>query len=218
MTERLPHPDRSWVEATVVRTGDVTTIVAGTHLVRVHAHGGPHPMAWDEFRSYGPTTSRFDHQTVPRRDHPTRAIAYLAHGPTRFVCGLGEYFQDASGGVGPIDGAHREPVITQIEVSRDLRLLDLGSGWVTRAGGNQAIISGLRSRSRAWARAIYATHTDIDGLAYDSSVWGPGRCIALWERGRDAFPLAPVTSRLLADPGMSTAVANAALDLGTYVI
>src|SRR5207253_3123453 len=103
-------------------------------------------------------------------------------------------------------------------LARDIQLLDLDAGWVTRAGGNQAITSGRRSRSREWARAIYAELPAVDGLAYISSVWGPGRCIALWDRGSDAFPAAPLNSRRLDDPVLDAAVANAAIALGTYAL
>jgi hypothetical protein len=169
-------------------------------------------------RLFGPTTSRFDHHPPPRRVHPSRSIAYLTFDDTRFAAALAEYFQDANGGVGPIDRVHRQPVITQIELATELHLLDLDSGWVTRAGGNQAIVSGRRSRARDWARAIYAEHQAIAGLAYGSSVWAPGRCVALWERGAVALPPTPMTSRTLDDPAIEPALADAAKKLGSYLI
>lgn len=168
-------------------------------------------------RSFGPTSSRFDHHTTPRRVHPTRSIAYLTYGPTRFVAAISDYFQDANGGVGPIDRSHRRPAITQFELATNLRLLDLDSGWAARAGGNQAIVSGRRSRARDWARAVYAEHPSIQGLAFGSSVWGPGHCIALWDRGSSAIPAAPLTSRTLDDPTLDAALANVAVALGAYL-
>jgi hypothetical protein len=126
-------------------------------------------MPWNETRSFGPTTSR-DHHSPPRRVHPTRCIAYLTYGAQRFVAALAEYFQDANGGVGPIDRSNGLPAITQFELAADIQLLDLDSGWVTRAGGNQAIISGRRSRARDWAQAIYSEHPTIQGVAFGSSV------------------------------------------------
>ncbi len=175
-------------------------------------------MPWNGMRSYGPTTSRFDHHTAPRRAHPSRSIAYLTYGPTRFVAALAEFFQDGNGGVGPIDRSNRQPAMTQFELAADVQLLDLDSGWVTRAGGNQAIISGRRSRAREWARAIYSEHPSMQGVAFGSSVWGPGHCIALWDRGLPAIPGAPLTSRTLDDPVLGVALANAALALGTYLL
>ena len=90
-------------------------------------------------------------------------------------------------------------MITTFDLAADLALLDLESGWVTRAGGNQAFTSGLRSRSSEWARAIYR-HVQVHGLSYGSSVWAPGLCVALWERAAPSFPLSPLASRLLDDP------------------
>lgn len=120
--------------------------------------------------------------------------------------------------MGPVDTYHRRPNVSIIDTVGPLRLLDLDGGWVTRAGGNQAIRTGLRSRAREWSRAIYRHHPDLGGLAYSSSVWGPGRCVALWERAEGSFPPAPATSRTLDDPPLAPAVSSAALKLGTYVL
>ena len=100
----------------------------------------------------------------------------------------------------------------------DVDTLDLDGGWITRAGGNQAISSGRRGRARDWARAIYTGHPEVGGVAFSSSVWGPGRCIALWDRGARAIPAAPLASRTLSDPALSVAVSNAADLLGSYVV
>lgn len=199
---------------TVPTEAEVLVVAAGTEVVRVHTLGPPHPLAWNELRSFGPTKSRFDHQTLPPRQQ-RRAIAYLAHGPEAFTAALAELFQDESGrGVGPIDTRRSTPAVTTFALARDVAVLDLGSGWVTRAGGNQAIVSGTRSTARAWARTIYSHHRRlVEGLAFPSSVWAPGRCLALWEAARDAFPRRPAAGRLLSDPAMQAplAVAQSAL-------
>lgn len=218
MSERLYAPDRARLSATTARRSDITHLSAGTRVARIHVVGSPHPMPWNGMRSYGPTASRFDHHTAPRRPHPTRSIAYLTYGRKRFVAALAEHFQDANGSVGPIDRSHRQPAIAQFELAADVQLLDLDSGWVTRAGGNQAIISGRRSRARQWARAIYSEHPAMQGVAFGSSVWGPGHCLALWDRSALAIPAAPLTSRTLDDPGLGVALANAAVALGTYLL
>jgi hypothetical protein len=215
LSERLPRPDAARVGATVPHPRELYRLPAGTLLVRVHPTSGPWPCAWDEFRFFGPTSSRFDHQTPPRRVHPTRGITYVTHGTSAFTATLAEYFQDGDGRVGPIDRRANRPMITTFELTGDLTLLNLESGWVTRAGGNQAITSGVRSRSREWARTIYR-HFPVDGLSYGSSVWGPGFCCVLWERAAASFPSSPLASRLLDDPYLAPALGQAAIDLGTY--
>jgi hypothetical protein len=216
VTERLPRPDSALIERTVPRRGDILVIAAGDPLVRIHQLGGPHPVAWNEFRAWGPTRSRFDHHTLPRRVQDRR-VAYLTRGRSAFSAALAEYFQDNSGGVLPINVSSDRTAVTVIQPSRSLRLLNLDSGWVTRAGGNQAIRTGSRAMAREWSRAIYRHH-DIDGVAYSSSVWGPGRCVALWERAESAMPSAPTAHRMLDDPAIIDAVAAAAADLGTALL
>jgi hypothetical protein len=218
VSERLPPPDSTRIRDTSPQPDELQVLPAGSLLVRVHPLGGPHPVAWNELRAFGPTSSRFDHQPPPRRNHPSRRIAYVTTGADAFVAALAEWFQDDGGGVAPFDLSRRRPAITVLETATDLVLLDLTSGWVTRAGGNQAIVTGPRRVCRDWSRAIYRHHRDVLGLAFGSSVWGPGRCAALWERAAPAFPTGPVATRLLDDPAMSVPVMDAASRLGTYVV
>lgn len=218
MSERLPRPDAARIRVTIPTEEELTVVAPGTIVVRVHELGGAHPTAWNELRSFGPTTGRFDHQPLPRRHHPTRRIAYLTSGPNAFVAALAEYFQDDGGGVAPFDLAFRQPMITMFETASELTLLDLDTGWVTRAGGNQAIRTGPRGVSRDWSRSIHRHHTNLHGLAFGSSVWGPGRCLALWERAKTAFPATPTATRQLDDPTIALAVMNAAQRLGTFVV
>lgn len=140
---------------------------------------------------------------------------YLAIGNEAFTTAIAEYFQDDRGTVGPVDRRRHGVAVSAFELAAPVQLLDLGSGWVTRAGGNQAICSGARSRSRAWARAIHGAHPTVSGLYHPSSIWGPGRCIALWERAAAAIPAGCTLHRTLADPALDGPVASAALDLGT---
>jgi hypothetical protein len=218
VSEHLPEPDRNRIASTATGSSDIVVLTSGTRLVRVHPQAGTYPMAWDEFRNWGPTQSRFDHHPEPTGAHVPEAIAYVTRGTGAFTAAIAEYFQDERCGVGPIDTELRLPAVTIFDLVADLTLLDLGSGWTTRAGGNQAIRTGRRSTARAWARAIYETHPDLDGLAYGSSVWGPGLCAALWERSASAFPAASVAYRSLNDPALSIAVRAAAFDLGTTLV
>lgn len=218
MAERLGPPDRERIAETLPNADDLLIVRAGTVAVRIHALAGPHPYEWNALRHFGPTRSRFDHHPPPQRVHHQRGVAYVTAGAEAFVAAVGETFQDEGGGVGPIDRSVHARAATVFDTAADLTLLNLDAGWVTRAGGNQAIRSGRRSRSREWARAIYAEFPYIQGLAYSSSVWGPGQCIAVWERGRTSFPPDPAASRLLADPALDDALAAAANDLGTVLI
>lgn len=218
MSEHLPRPDAARIRDTVPTAEEIAVLPPGTTFVRVHPLGGTHPTGWNELRSFGPTKSRFDHQPLPRRNHPTRRIAYLTTGPNAFVAALAEYFQDDGGGVSPFDLALRLPTITLFETASELTLLDLDGGWVTRAGGNQAIRTGPRCVRRDWARAIYRHHSNLHGIAFGSSVRGPGRCVAVWERAAAVFPATPTATRRLDDPAIAPAVMNAALTLGTYVL
>jgi len=219
VSESLPPPDRVRIRATKVERADVVIVDGGSRIVRIHPLSGYHPRAWDEWRYYGPTKSRFDHHAPPPHNQE-RAIAYVVHGEKAFIGAIAEYFQeDAGAGIGPINLRLGSPNASVFNLESPLRLLDLDGGWVTRAGGNQAIKTGSRSVAREWAREIYEHHgSEISGLSFSSSVWGPGRCLALWESAKVALPSAPLASRPLADPSMRRALEAAAADLGTYVL
>ena len=222
MSEHLPAPDLPAIEAAEPRRGgsnnEVLILKPGDQFVRVHAVAGPHPAAWNQFRFWGPANSRFDHHVPPTHEQE-RGILYAAHGPTAFTGAIAEYFQDSSGaGVGPIDPVLHAPTMTLFTITEELPLLDLDSGWVTRAGGNQAIKTGPRDVSRAWAQAIYEAHGDkVCGVAYGSSVWGPGRCVALWETAQFTLPPDPNLSRTMSDPALRSAIDEAAEELKTVV-
>lgn len=223
MSERLPPPVSAFIAGAVPRArganAEIVRLMPGHRLVRIHPMAGPHPSAWDEFRRWGPTKSRFDHHTAPKRTQ-ARGVLYATWGFRSFVAAIAEYFQDDSGaGVGPIDTAHHRPAVTQFTVTAAVPLLDLNSGWVTRAGGNQTIRTGPRGVAREWARAIYRHHRDrVMGLSYGSSVWGPGSCVVLWESAAPSLEESPISSRLLQDPVMEHAVNGAAEVLQTYTL
>lgn len=212
MSERLPPPDLQQI-ATV--DPDTVTVAEGELVWRIHKRAGPHPTTGDALRHYGPTTARFDPHPEPAQFHPDIGITYLTIGDTAFVTVLAEAFQQEDGvGVGPIDRATDQPTLTGFAVERDLALLDLHSGWVTRAGGNTAICNGSRMASKQWARAIHTTYPELDGIAYPSAVYAPGRCLAVWTDR--IFPDAPMFSRDLSDQRLGASLAVAAQELGTY--
>ena len=218
MSEHLPAPDPARVRRTVPTASEIVVVPAGTRIARIHPLGGDPPRAWDELRRFGPTDARFDHHPPPPREHARSAIAYASVGEAAFTTALAEWFQDGAGRVGPFQLAHRRAALTLFETTAELRLLDLDGGWITRAGGNQAVRTGPRRRSRPWAGAIHGANPALHGLAYGSSLWGPGRCLALWERSQPAWPVAPLATRLLDDPTLRRPIVAAANALGTFVI
>ena len=202
--EHLPPP----------RRGEVVSHTA--RLVRIFFRGGPHPTGWSEFRHAGPlATARFDHHAPGT----SRAVMYLARRGEPLAkldglaCALAEVFQASR----LIDTITREPSVAWWTPTRPVRLLDLGSAWTTRAGGNQALNSGDRRVARAWARAIYGAFPDLDGLTWTSSVVGPGRNVALTERAADSIPQRPDLLCPLSDPGLAPAIQRAAHPIGYLV-
>jgi hypothetical protein len=189
---------------------ELRPLPAGTSLWRVYFRGGPHGSAWDRFRHFGPTTARFDHHEPPPHMQ-SRGILYAAtHGPT---C-LAEVYQNTR----VIDLRRRAPWLVELELTRDVVLLDLTSRWVTRAGASAAIASGSRPRARRWSQVIYEALPTLDGLFYASSMDPQGTAVALWERARNAVPAHPRTHRALADPTLLSAMRAAARAFGYDLI
>jgi hypothetical protein len=142
---------------------------------------------------------------------------YVTLGREAFTTAIGEVFQDSdTQRVGPVDRTLRRPFLTVFETTDTLTLLDLDSGWITRAGGNQSIRTGSRAMAQRWAREIHQ-NLAVNGVYYGSSLWGPGVCAALWEGAARAFPVAPMLSRALDDPVLATPIAHAVDTLGTVV-
>lgn len=181
-------------------------LVGGTVLYRVYFQAGPHPTRWNQLRHYGPTLARFDHHELPPRVQQ-HGILYAARQP---VTALAEVFQARR----TIDASAGEPWLLGFRLARDLRLLDLTGAWPTRAGASMALSSGPRPRARRWSRAIYGAYPAAEGLWYPSSMHANAPAVALYERGADALPAAPVLHRALADPILQVVLENAALELG----
>jgi hypothetical protein len=197
-----------------LRPEDLRPLSRPSRLWRIYFAGGKHPSTWNGFRSFGPRTQgRFDHHSPPPRSQDRR-ILYAAWNSSAglateaFTC-VAEVFQETR----VIDRKRNEPWLAGFAMEEDVSLLDVTSGWTGRAGGNQAICSGERSRSRAWSRAIYVQYLDIGGIYYASSTYGPGRAVALYERAGSAMPSRPVFNRPLADPGLTGFLRSAAYEL-----
>jgi hypothetical protein len=180
-------------------------------LWRVYFAGGDHPTSWKEYRRFGPlATARFDHhEPPPHLQH--RGILYAAgRGPTSFA----ECFQATR----TIDRTRHDPWLVCFTLDREVRLLDLGGGWPTRAGASQAINSGPRPRAREWSRSIYDRFADVDGLLYPSSMLGGAAAVALYERAEDAIAGRPILHDPLTHPGLQAPILRVALQLGYNVV
>lgn len=162
-------------------------------LWRIFRRSGAHPVAWNEFRAWGPVkTARFDHHVPPTRTQGRR-ILYAA---TLVDAAVAEAFQPGR----VIDVDLGEPWLVGFTVLEPPRLLDLTGLWPTAAGASTNINSGPRERAQRWARAIYAAYPEVAGLWYGSSMHANTPCVALFERAEHALPSTPIVALPLADP------------------
>lgn len=220
MTERLPLPDTKRFPA--LQSNHIRVLPTGHLLGRIHSQAGSHPTTWDEFRRYGPTTARFDHQPLPRGTHATRAVLYaapqLSHKgtvslPLLRTC-VAEVFRDR----GVIEMGRNCPYFVLFKTVRELRLLDvIDSDWVTLAGGNGAISAGLRSASREWARAVYRHYKGadrLDGIFYGCANIPPARSILLFEHAKNTMPAKPEVHLPLTHPALRAELEHYANELG----
>lgn len=179
---------------------------AGSLLWRLYFRGGPFPTDWDRFRTFGPTTARFDHHEPPPRSQARGTLYAAAEGPTA----LAEVFQETR----TIDRRRRDPWLVAFRLTRHVSVLDLTGRWPTRAGASMALASGPRPRAREWARAIWEAYPGVEGLLYPSSMDSNRPALALFERAARAIPERPKLHRALLDPTLFPSLAAAAADLG----
>ena len=205
MSERLAPPDITRfpsLSERYVRRVDTDVLVG-----RLHSVAGAYPQRWDQFRFFGPTSARFDHQPPPRSIHPSRAVMYAAAAvdgsdPSLLRTCVAEVFRDR----GVIELHRQLPYYVLWRPIRPLRLLDVAdSDWITLAGGSSAISSGLRSTARDWARAIYRNYAGpeaVDGIIYACSHIPSALTIVLFEHAADALPSRPELHLPLAAPAL----------------
>jgi len=202
------HPDLHRLRSTAPAWYPVEP---GDELWRVYFRGGEHPSRWNQFRSFGPTDARFDHQIEDQPD-TGRAVMYLASSP---VTCFAEIFQKTR----TIHRAHKKPVLVGFAMQSSLKLLDLTGAFPTRIGASMGLMTGARSVGRNWARELYAAYPEAQGLAYPSSMHGNAVAIVLNDRAGPAatLPRSPGFHKALDDAGMITLLKNAARELG-YVL
>lgn len=190
---------------------EIHVLPTETLLWRVYLRAGRYPSAWNAFRHFGPTDARFDHHDLPPAAYADRAILYGADSvPT---C-LAEVFQTTR----VIDRRRWVLHLAAFELDTPLSLLDVTGAWVTRAGGNMAINSGSRARSREWSRAIYDAYPELQGIRYASSMNANQPAVALYERRRPGLPVAPALDVPLDHPGLASFISQAARRFGYRVI
>lgn len=179
---------------------------------RVYFRASAYPTHWDDLRHFGPTSSRFDHHTLPKRVQP-RGILYAAYGKDAILTALAEFFQSTR----HIDRRRNDPWLVAFDLDAPLKLLNTARRWPVRAGGNMSINSGSRARARAWLRAIYASYPSAEGIWYTSSVTNLP-CVALYERAKHALPSAPSFHEALDSPKLAGGLLRLAKRLGYTVL
>ncbi len=197
---KFPEPPPVAVLAVI--PPDIRTLTKGTRLWRIYFQGGEHPGAWNTFRHFGPTNSRFDHHLPPSAAQD-RGILYASEdGAVPFA----EVFQEDR----VIERRRNSPWLAAFDLAAPVALLDLAHDWPTRAGASAAINSGPRSRARRWSQRIYDAYPAIAGFWYPSSMGGNRPAVALYERAVPALPSHPVFHRALEDPALTAIVLRAA--------
>ncbi len=198
---RLPRPHRPLPP---LRPEHRHRLARGSLLFRAYRAGGVYPSAWNTFRTYGPTSARFDPHLPPPHEQE-RGVLYAAGSlPTALV--------EAFGMTRVIERSRDEPWLVSFALAAPLVLLDLTGAWPTLAGASQAISSGRRDIARLWAQAIYEDYDGIHGILYPSSMSGPrrgrhdpplhGLSLALFERAAIGLPDHPTMHLQLGHPGL----------------
>lgn len=220
MSTELTDPPDSLPQ---LRSGDTTTLSAGTVLVRVYNRRGPHPTRPDRLRHWGPSEQgRFDHHERDRDGEPCDHLddegrvgaAVASFGARRspvtpprrgsipvdspIVTAVAEAFQASR--VIDCSGLHG---LALMATGPDREMLDLSSGWATRAGAVSHLATGPRPQTQAWARAIHDAYPNLAGILWPASVHPAGWALVLNERAADGEGVVPTRldfDRALDDP------------------
>ncbi|PKW15503.1 RES family NAD+ phosphorylase [Saccharopolyspora spinosa] len=210
---RLPQPPApASLQAMLRRTEDVIAVPAGTRLVRVFTSGGNHPQQWNSFRYAGPLPhARFDPHLPNTQGGPT---VTREHGVLYFSLSVQTCIAEVYQATSTVDRRTRSPHLVLFRPRRTLRLLDLTGLWPTRAGASQAISSGPKLRTQAWARGIRAAYPELDGLWYRSSMDAGNPSLCLWDPpAATALPDSPDVLLPLSHPGLDVPLGRVCKEL-----
>lgn len=179
-------------------------------LWRIYRSEGPHALAWDELRHWGPATDmRFDPHPEPSQVHPTIGVMYAAADP---ITSLAEVFQEGRDITRSVGGA----TLVGWDPSRELTLLDLTTNWPVKNGAAASMQMDAKHNTHAWAEAIHDhLGADIDGLYHLSSMTGAPIVTLFTRVERDwAFPTRPVFHEPLSDSSLNALMIEATDEIG----
>jgi hypothetical protein len=205
-------PNSPGASALAEITPTLITLPAGSALARVYYTSSAHPLAWNQFRSFGPLNFRWDHHPPTVAGEPREQGPAVFYAAANAVTCLAEVFQATR----RIDRVYQAPWLVIFNTQRALSLLDLTGDFATRMGASIAIHSGSRGRVRGWARDLYEAFADAEGLVCASSMHGGAPAFVLNERALRAamFPPHPEFHRALADDVLLDPLKHAAQALG----
>ena len=194
----------------LVREPDDIAEYTGT-VWRVHRTQGEYVLPWNSLRTYGPLPSmRWDPHPGPEPIAAAEGVLYAA---ADIATGLAEVYQATR----VIDTRAGAATLTAWEPLRDLRLLDLSGTWLLRNTASAALLAAPRSTCRRWARAIYKTWPELDGLYVPSTMTGRPN-IVLWNAAADSMPTMPSFSRPLSHPLVWSIAQAAAGEIGYRIL
>jgi hypothetical protein len=180
-------------------------------LWRVHRTEGEHVLPWNKLRTYGPLPSmRWDTHPGP---HPSSGAEGVLYAAADVATSLAEVYQTTR----VIDTRAGAPTLTAWQPQRRLRLLDLSGTWLLRNTASAALLAAPRSICRRWARAIYTTWPELDGLYVPSTLTGRAT-IVLWNAAADSIPAMPSFSRPLTHPLVWSITQAAAAEIGYHIL
>jgi RES domain len=180
-------------------------------LWRVHRTEGEHVLPWNKLRTYGPLPSmRWDTHPGPRPISAAEGVLYSA---ADVATSLAEVYQTTR----VIDTRAGAPALTAWQPQRRLRLLDLSGTWLLRNTASTALLAAPRSICRRWARAIYTTWPELDGLYVPSTLTGRPN-VVLWNAAADSIPAMPSFSRPLTHALVWSIAQAAATEIGYHIV